>query len=178
MPRKSEWLEQLPVALEELRGLPAPVVDRAILEKVLGVERRTAIRLMGKFGGFQAGRMFLIDRLQLIAKLEQIADGAEVVAERDRRSRLSDDLERTRRRIPGRKVRIVTAADVHERLMKDLPAGIHLVPGELRVEFLGAEDLLRHLYELTQAMINDFERFRDAVEDPPSGAAPREGLTV
>jgi hypothetical protein len=31
----------------------------------------------------------------------------------------------------------------------------------------GAEDLLRHLYELSQAMVNDFERFREAVEDPP-----------
>jgi len=48
--------------------------------------------------------------------------------------------------------------------MKDLPAGIHLKPGELRIEFYGAEDLLRHLFELSQAMVNDFGRFQAAVE--------------
>ena len=69
MPRKSEWLQQLPSALEELRRFPAPVVDRAALQKLLRVERRTAIRLLHRFGGFQAGKTFLIDRVELIAAL-------------------------------------------------------------------------------------------------------------
>jgi hypothetical protein len=178
MPRKSQWLEQLPDALEELRRFRAPVVDRAILERVLRIHRRAAIRLMHRFGGFQAGRTFLIDRLQLIEKLQRIAGGEEFVTERDRRARLSDELERTRRLIPARQVRIATAADVRERLLKDLPAGIHLAPGELRIEFFGAEDLLRHLFELSQAMINDFDRFQEAVDDVPSGPASREGFAV
>ncbi len=165
MPRKSEWTEQLPSALDELRRFPAPVIDRAILEKVLRIGRRTAIRLMNRFGGFQSGKTFLIDRLQLIAKLEETACGDAVTAERDRRFRLSDELDKTRRLAPGRKVRIDTAADVRDRVMQDLPVGIHLRPGELRIEFFGAEDLLRHLYELSQAMVNDFGRFQEAVED-------------
>jgi hypothetical protein len=57
--------------------------------------------------------------------------------------------------------------------MKDLPAGIHLKPGELRIEFFGAEDLLRHLYELAQAMGNDFGRFQEAVEELGVRAAKR-----
>jgi hypothetical protein len=61
-------------------------------------------------------------------------------------------------------VRIATAADVRERLMKNLPAGIYLKPGELRIEFFGAEDLLRHLFELSQAMVNDYERFRASMQ--------------
>jgi hypothetical protein len=135
VPRKSEWIEQLPSALEELRQFPASVVDRAILEKVLRIERRTAIRLMNRFGGFQTGKTFLIDRVRLIEQLEQL-----------------------------RKVRVDVAPDVRDRRMKDLPAGIHLKPGELRIEFYGAEDLLRHLFELSQAMVNDFGRFQAAVE--------------
>jgi hypothetical protein len=87
------------------------------------------------------------------------------MAERDRRARLADELEKTRRLAPGRNVRIDTAADVRDRVLADLPAGIHLRPGELRIEFFGAEDLLRHLYELSQAMVNDFGRFQTAVED-------------
>ena len=55
--------------------------------------------------------------------------------------------------------------------MKDLPAGIHLQPGELRIEFFGAEDLLRHLFELSQAMVNDFGRFQAAVEEAGSKSA-------
>jgi hypothetical protein len=165
VPRKSEWIEQLPSALEELRGFPAPVIDRAILEKVLRIGRRTAIRLMNRFGGFQSGKTFLIDREKLIAKLEEIDRGDDATAERDRRARLSDELEKTRRLAPGRKVRIDTVADVRDRVLADLPAGIHLRPGELRIEFFGAEDLLRHLFELSQAMVNDFGRFQAAVED-------------
>ena len=165
MPRKAEWTEGLPSALEELRRFPAAVIDRAILEKVLRIGRRTAIRLMNRFGGFQSGKTFLIDREKLIAKLEEVARSEDVTAESDRRARLSDELEKSRRLAPGRKVRIDTAADVRDRQMKDLPAGIHLQPGELRIEFFGAEDLLRHLYELSQAMVNDFGRFQAAVED-------------
>jgi hypothetical protein len=155
--------------LDELRQFPAPVIDRAVLERVLRIERRTAIRLMHRLGGYQAGRTFLIDRQRLIERLEQLARGEDAAAERERRTRLADELERTRRLTPGRKVRIDTPADVRERVMKDLPAGIHLRPGELRIEFFGAEDLLRHLLELSQAIMNDFERFREAVEDTRAG---------
>jgi hypothetical protein len=164
MPRKSEWMEQLPDAIGELRRFPAPVIDRAILERVLRIHRRAAIRLMHRFGGFQTGKTFLIDRQQLVEQLEAVARGEDVATERERRTRLSDELEKTRRLTPGRKVRIDTA--VRDRVLKDLPAGIHLQPGELRIEFFGAEDLLRHLYELAQAMVNDFSNFQAAVEDP------------
>ena len=168
MPRKPDWIERLPAALEELRPFPAPVIDRAILEKLLRIERRTAIRLMHQFGGYQAGRTFLIDREKLIGQFEQLARGEGFASERERRARLADELEKTRRLAPGRKIRIDTPADVRDRVLADLPAGIHLKPGELRIEFFGAEDLLRHLFELSQAMVNDFERFRAAIEDAPA----------
>jgi hypothetical protein len=103
---------------------------------------------------------------QIIDQLEHLACGEDFVAEHERRAQLAYELERTRRLCPGRKVRIDTAADVGERLLKDLPAGIHLHPGELRIEFFGAEDLLRHLFELSQAMVNDYARLQAAVEDP------------
>ena len=64
----------------------------------------------------------------------------------------------------GRNTRIDTAADVRDRVLKDLPAGIHLKAGELRIEFVGAEDLLRHLFELSQAIVNDYRGLQWAVE--------------
>jgi hypothetical protein len=128
VPRSSEWIQQLPDALVELKGLASPVVDRAILEKVLRIHRRVAIRLMGKFGGFQVGKTFLIERAQLIARLEEIARGEDYARELDRRAQLADVLERSRRLAPGRQVRITAPADVRGRLLADLPAGIPCNP--------------------------------------------------
>jgi hypothetical protein len=45
-----------------------------------------------------------------------------------------------------------------------LPAGVHLKPGELRIEFFGTEDLLRHLLELSQVIMHDFVRIQSVVE--------------
>ena len=47
------------------------------------------------------------------------------------------------------------AADVRERLLEDLSAGIALRPGKLRIAFCGAEDLAAKLLEISQAMAND-----------------------
>src|SRR5450432_4172219 len=112
MPRRIEWLEQLPAAIEELRQFPALVVDRAVLERVLRIHRRVAIRLMHRFGGFQSGKTFLIDRLQLIEQLERVSRGEEVSFEQDRRARLAGQLEEARRLASGRNVRIDAAAGV------------------------------------------------------------------
>ena len=163
VPRKVEWIQQLPEAIEKLQHFPAPVVDRAALEIVLRIQRRVAIRLMHRFGGFQAGKTFLIDRLALIEQLQLLAKGDEAGREQVRRCRLEERLESARRLAPGRKVRIEVAPDVRERVFRDLPKGIDLRPGELRITFVDPEDLLRQLFELSQALANDFEGFRAAV---------------
>jgi len=164
VPRKAEWIQHLPEAIEKLRSFPTPVVDRASLEVILLVHRRVAIRLMHRFGGFQAGKTFLIDRLALIEQLELLSKGDEAGREQARRSRFEDRLESARRLAPGRKVRIGVAPGVRERVFPDLPVGISLRPGELRITFVTAEGLLRHLFELSQALANDFEGFRAMVE--------------
>jgi hypothetical protein len=73
-----------------------------------------AIRLMHRFGGFQSGKTFLIDRLRLIEQLERVSRGEEVSLERDRRTRLVGQLEEARRLAHGHNVRIDTA-DVRDR---------------------------------------------------------------
>jgi Mor family transcriptional regulator len=165
MARQAEWFQELPAALEALKELTTPVIDRATLERLLRIHRRTAIRLMQRFGGYQAGKTFLISRPTLIRQLERVAVSDAYLIETGRRERLSAELDRTRRLSLARAVRIDTAGDRREQLLKELPLGIHLKPGELRIEFSGAEDLLRRLYELSQAIVYDFARFRDVVED-------------
>ncbi len=167
MPTISEWFLRLPEILEEFRELQVPVVDRVVVESAFRVGRRRAIQLMHLFGGYQIGKTFVIDRLKLISQLEAQQGSAEFSLEQERKTRIIDELERVWRLAPARKVRVAVAADVHERVIAGLPAGIHLRPGELRIEFFGTEDLLRHLFELSQAIANDYRRFEALVEEKP-----------
>lgn len=166
MPAQSQWIQRIPDIQALLTSLPSPVVDRSVIESLFSVGRRRAILMLHKFGGFQSGQTFFVDRLALIRQLEEIRNGGAFQAERERRNRLADDLERTRQLAPGRKVKIAAAEDVRDRRLANLPAGIHLKPGELRIEFFGTEDLLRHLFELSQAILNDYKRFQEIVEEP------------
>jgi hypothetical protein len=164
MPRSPEWFLRLPEIIDELKQLEVPVVGRAIFESVFEVGRRRAIQLMHRFGGYQVGRTFIVDRGKLIAELERNQADESFGREERRKAKLTQALEEARRLNPGRKVRIASSPTVHDQLVADLPVGVHLKPGELRIEFFGTEDLLRHLYELSQAILNDYGRFQSLIE--------------
>jgi hypothetical protein len=161
MPIKTTWLLRLPEIRAELTAMEVPVVDRAVFERVFGVRRRRAIQLLHHFGGFQAGRMFLIDRLALLRQLEPLEESAEFALEQQRRQRLIDFLERLRRSRAGAAVIIPVAPAQNGTL---LPAGVQLDCGTLRVEFGEVRDLLAKLYAIAQAAAADFEAFRAAAE--------------
>ena len=161
MPRQPQWFQHVPQALEQLRELPAPALDRAALEKLLHVSRRAAIRLLHRFGGYQAGRTFLIGRDELIQALESVLADPAYQFESRRRHRLSDDLENTRRDLRSRQVKLPVAPD--PKPGASLPSDMRLVrPGVLEVQFASAEDLLGRLYELVRIAGEDLEAF-DAV---------------
>lgn len=119
---------------------------------------------MHRFGGYQSGRTFLIDRASLLSRLEEIERGADFGQESVRKTRLVEELDRTSRALPGRKVRIQASPDVINRRLADLPA-VSLRPGELKIEYHGTEDLLRNLLELAMAIQNDYARFEEICED-------------
>jgi hypothetical protein len=167
MPSKPVWLLHIPEILQQLEVFDVPVIDRGSIERLFGLRRRQAIELMHRFGGFQAARTFIIDRQQLIEKLRAIAGGEDFQAETERRGRLAESIEQLRRNRAARHVRIPVSPDVERRNIEELPAGVLLEPGQLRVDFLGAEDLLSKLYELSRAALNDYDRFRSAAE--PAG---------
>src|SRR5258708_11394081 len=97
MPAKKTWLLRLPEIREELAGMEVPVIDRAVFERLFGIRRRRAIQLMHFFGGYQAGRTFLLDRIQLMGQLEPIQLGAEFAMEVRRKQCLTEALEKVRR---------------------------------------------------------------------------------
>jgi hypothetical protein len=117
------------------------------------------------FGGYQAGRTFLLDRMKLLEQLGPIQAGAEFAMEAKRKQRLIECLEKIRRSRAGARVVLPVESGIHDRKVIDLPEGIHLAAGCLQVEFGKAEELLAKLFALSKAAANDFEAFRYAAED-------------
>lgn len=153
MPAQPAWLLRLPAIRAAISALSALVLDRAVIEEIFGVRRRRAIELLHRFGGCQAGKTFLIDRASLLRQLEALEAGGEFRQERARRRRLTEDLERSKAALRARAVAIPAPQVV------GLPSGAKLLPGELRIQFNGTEDLLRQLLELAMAIKDDYLRF-------------------
>ena len=165
MPRKAEWLHQVSDALRRLEGYSAPVVDRAGLEVLLGVNRRDAIRLMHRFGGYQFGKAFLIGKAELEAKLRSIAGGESFGYEAGRRRRLDEYSSAARAELRTRGVKLEVSEGAWFRDLSELPEGIRIGKGRLEVRFQTAEEMLGLLVELAQAVAGDLERFRSVVEE-------------
>ncbi len=106
MPAKPAWLLMVPEIVMLLESFDAPVVDRAIVEHLFGLRRRRAIELLHRFGGYQAGRTFLVDRRLLIDSLRRLAEGDEFERESRRKQRLEAGIDQLRRHQAAARVRI------------------------------------------------------------------------
>jgi hypothetical protein len=159
MPAKAQWLLRVPEILEELQALDVPVVDRAVCERLFRLRRRRSIDLIRFFGGYQAGRTFLIDRPKLVTQLRQIRDSPDFKMEWQRKERLAERLEAMRRLQAGARVAITVEPQVLGQRLPDLPSGVGLSPGTLHIQFETPEELLSKLFALAQAIANDYEAF-------------------
>lgn len=164
MPRKSEWLERLPAILTQLHAFPAPVIDRATVEELFQLRRRESIRLLHRFGGFQAGKTFLISREDLIRQLEDLGD--DVRAESKRRRRLTEHLDKARQEISARRIPIPANRQDSVGSVRQLGPYVRLTPGRLEIEFKTSEELLARLFELARSIANDFDGFTRLLEMP------------
>lgn len=160
MPRRTEWTHRLEAAVEELRALPCPVVDRATVERLFGVSPRQALRILDRVGAYRAGKGLQVGRDDLVARLEAIGRDENVVFETRRRERIAGLLEEVRRELAARRVKIRGAQEV----VDGLPEGVSLRPGHLEICYATTEDLLARLLELAQSIAVDYERFRERAE--------------
>jgi hypothetical protein len=165
MPAKSRWLLVIPRIVEQLEAMTVPVIDRATCERLFQVRRRQAINLLDGFGGYRSGNAILIDRQLLIRSLHKIEAEPDVITERHRKQRLTEELDKTNRFRSAAHIRIPVAADVHSLTLPKLPDAVQLSPGRLNIQFDGVEQLLTRLYELSQVAANDFDKFRLAAEE-------------
>jgi hypothetical protein len=167
MPAQPTWFHRLEEILAELRALDTVYLDRLAVEQMFGVRERRARQIMGGLPCLQIGNAVAVERVALIRRLEGVAAGDDFEREVSRRTRVAESLEVLRKHATARCVRVPIAADAHERTFSDLAPGIQLGPGELRIQFHGAEDLAAKLFELSQAMANDWDSLvRRLTPDP------------
>jgi hypothetical protein len=131
MPSNPAWLHRVPEICAELSALRAPVVDRAAVERMFGLRRRQAIELLHRVGGYQVGRTFVVDRLQLIAELEQMQSAPEFEPARRQRQKVVSELDKMRRNRAATEVRIPVRAEVFGLRVDGLSKEIRLEAGLL-----------------------------------------------
>lgn len=165
MPARPAWFHRLHSILEDLRSVPASHLDRQAVERLFAVSERRARQLMAGLPGLQVGNAFAVERAAFIERLEASKAGGPFQWEVARRQRLVEQIDRAHRQAAAARILIPCSDNVRERKVDQLAAGIELHAGELRVIFRGAEDLAAKLFELSQAMANDWEAFAARVED-------------
>ena len=136
-----------------------PRQNKVVKAPLFSRRRRRTIDLIRCFGGYQAGRTFLVDRPKLVAQLEQIRDSPDFKMEWRRKERLAERLDAIRRLQAGARVAIAVEPEILRQRLPDLPAGVGLSPGELHIQFQSSEELLSKLFALAQAIANDYEAF-------------------
>jgi len=111
----------------------------------------------------QVGNATAISRVALIERFVNTAKGDRFQWELSRRARVSESLEAVRKHSAAQRIQIAAPLDSRNRVIGDHIPGIELGPGELTVHFHGAEDLASKLFELSQAMANDWSEIKKLV---------------
>jgi hypothetical protein len=160
MPAKPVWYSRLNEILGELRSLPQGFVDRATVEFLLGVGRRRAQQIMAPCIVHRIGSNGLADRDKLMAYLEHLAEGEDGYYERARRRKFAEIFQQLHReRLAQPQVPVEAPDEIVNQQFKDLPSGIHLEPGTIRIEFGEPQEALEKLLALAMAIGNDLDRF-------------------
>src|ERR1039457_6018905 len=105
MPYQPSWFHRLDEILETLRGMESSHLDRLAVQKLFAVRERRARQLMAGLPGLRAGNAFAASRQALIVRLEETAKGGLFQWEVNRRARVVEELDRTRRHLAARRVR-------------------------------------------------------------------------
>jgi len=164
VPAQPLWFVRLPEIIAEISTMEAPILDRAVVERVFRVRRRRAVEIMGAFGGYQVGRTCVVERQKMLAELERMCQSDEFEFACHRKKKLVQELDRARRVRAGAQVSIPIEKPDLERKAPDFPTGVELQSGRLTVVFGTAEELVQLLYGVAQLALNDFQAFKSTAE--------------
>ena len=162
MPAKPLWHVRIPEILSALRALDTPLLDRATVERVFGVRRRSALYLMSRLGSYQVGRTALVPTADVIGLVEAVGSSEEFRYGKRRRVRLWEKLDAIRRDQAARQVVIAEPKPMPAGTL--LPEGVRVASSTLQISFRSAEELLSRLYALSQSIATNYEAFQFLVE--------------
>ena len=163
MPAQPAWFHKLDAILTELRTIEPDYLDRQAVERIFGVRERRARQLMVGLPCIQVGNAVAVSRAALIERLETTSADERFQWEIVRRARVVESLETLRKNAAARRVQFPAPPAARDRSLANLPADIDLRPGELRIRFTAPEDLALKLFELSQAMANDWPAIEAAL---------------
>jgi len=134
-------------------------VDRAIIQRVLGVGRRRAQQILEPCVTHRIGANGVADRDTFVRHLEHLARGEAAGYEQRRRQKVAEEIARLRQ-----------AWLDHPRLLVEAPVavinqqfagleGISVSPGRITVLFDNPQSALEKLLALAMAVGNDFDTF-------------------
>jgi hypothetical protein len=159
MPDKPAWFGRLDEITAELNSLPHSWVDRPMVEAVFGVGRRRAQQILAACGGDRAGSSAVVDKNRLIACLQTQKSAAWYEQRRQRRfarnfAKWKREWEKRPRVLVEGSPDLMAHAD-----LGNLPDGVELAAGEIRVRFETVTECLEKLLALGMAIGNDMDGF-------------------
>jgi hypothetical protein len=156
MPALPLWFSRLEEIVEVLSALTIPVLDRSVVERLFRVRKRRAIEVMHQFGGYSSGNSILLNRQDLIKSLRELAVSPDVAHERVRKTKLARQLVELQRNRAGAQIKIGVRHPA-ETWPAALPAGVHVRPGQIVVEYGNPQALFKTLYDFGQTAANHYE---------------------
>ncbi|MEP7245384.1 MAG: hypothetical protein ABI885_17160 [Gammaproteobacteria bacterium] len=162
MPFAPLWFPRIPDAITQLQQLDRQLITRGDLERLFGVSRALAAKLMHRFGAERVGAQLLVGRSALMRSLQAIGDGDQARGDVTRRAAVASELQRARLEA----VHVAVPASVLQTHVAGLPAGVALGPGRIEVQFRSVPEALQKLFALAQAITNDYDRFASLVSGP------------
>jgi hypothetical protein len=168
MPAAPLWIHRIADALPAIASLPQDLIDRRTLEELLGVGKWTAWRILRQCGAEEGpGGALVCRREDLVRRLRALQHDSRCAPEIVRRQRLErylDDMLQYATSKHKEIARESAAGALVSTRFENLPAGVDLEPGELRIQFLGTDDFLQKVGAVVFALKNDFERVSEFIE--------------
>jgi hypothetical protein len=169
MPAKPSYARRLAAAMETLQARQTPWIGRADVEELLGVSKTVAWRLLRHCEAQKGpGGALLLERVDLIAKLQELATaGGTIAQEVARRQKVEDQLLAMHRYLRSRETKVVRdeqAEGLVSSRFRSLPPNITFTPQSLLIEFAGTEHFLAAIGAIVYALENDYEAISDFIE--------------
>jgi len=168
MPAVPFYVHRLAAGIAALEAIPEGLIDRRTLEDVLGVSKWTAWRIMKRCGAAEGpGGSLVCARHDLVAQLRRLREETRAAPEIERRDRLErylDGMVHYASRLHKEVARNGAAEALLSTRFGELPPGVLLAPGELRIAFCGTREFLQKFGAMVYALHNDFEKIEEFIE--------------